>query len=243
MIDGNRKPTLAEDPKHGFSSDAPRNSGIILIGPHAAQTEARTVVITGLPRGGTTMAAQCLALMGVPMGVKLPPPRHNFEDKAFQALLQMEEPGPIDMPRLRDLIKSRNDAHPVWGFKLPMAINSLPVLDRELRNPRYILVFRDVVAVGSREVMSAGIEALFAMRRGLALQARMLKFSETSNSPCMLMSYEKALLAPATVVDQITRWCGLTPTEQQREQACSVVRPDDPIYVSREDLTETQPWP
>ncbi len=50
-----------------------------------------------------------------------------------------------------------------------MALNSLAILERELRNPRFILVLRDAVAVAAREVVAMGTEAMGAMRRALIL--------------------------------------------------------------------------
>jgi hypothetical protein len=235
MLDEHRKLYLAQDQQHDFSSDAPHNTGIMVIGsPGDPAPDQRTIVVTGQPRGGTTMVAECLATLGLPMGVpQVPPkPQYNFEDRDFLELLHREDPGEIDLPRLQSLVQARNEAHPVWGFKLPMAINSLDVLERELRNPRFILVYRDVVAVASREVISVGMEALYAMRRGLVLQERMINFAESSNAPCMLLSYEKALQFPAIVVDLIVNWCGWPASAEQIQRACSTIEANRPNYVA-----------
>lgn len=226
-----------EDSVHSFSSEAPYNTGILTMGAPAAPPEETTVVVAGPPRGGTTMAAWCLSTLGLPMGMPPFPPRHNFEDPAFAELLHFEEPRQIDLPRLRDLIQQRNQAHRIWGFKLPLALNSLGVLERELRNPRFLLMFRDVVAVASREVMAIGLEATQAMLRGLAWQRRMIEFSASRSAPCMLVSYEKALQFPANFVDVTAHWCGLTISAEQREQACQVIQANNPVYVAREDPT------
>lgn len=237
MIDDSRKLSLMEDPGHGFESDAPHNTGTMLIGSPCSPSEPRTIVVAGLPRGGTTMTAICLSAMGLYLGTPPYPPRHFFEDPRFAALLHMEEPGKVDVPRLRALIQRRNEEYPVWGFKFPLAINSLPILEQELRNPHFILVFRDVVAAASREKMAVGMDALYAMRRGLVLQSRMIEFAEASKAPCMLLSYEKTLQFPAEVVDLMAQWCGLHPTAEQVEEARTSIRANSPIYISREDPT------
>lgn len=231
MIDEQRKIHFAEDRSHAFSSETPHNTGIMVIGNAGSVAGHRTLVVAGLPRGGTTMVAECLTILGLPMGVP-PPPQYNFEDREFMPLLHMEEPGPVDLPALRSLIQSRNEAHPVWGFKLPMAINSLPVLEQELHNPHFVLVFRDVLAAASREAISVGMDAMQAMRRGLVLQARMINFAETSSAPCALLSYEKALQFPAIVVDVLTHWCGLPASEEQRKRAFAAIEANRPSYVA-----------
>ncbi len=224
---------LAQHPEHGFQSDLPYNVGMMVVGDPSPPPGERTIVITGTPRGGTTMVAECLATLGLPMGIPVPPPteQFNFEDLEFQALLQMEAPGEIDLTALRSLILRRNTDHAVWGFKLPMALNSLPVLEQELRNPQFVLVFRDVLAVSSREVVSVGFEAMHAMRRALVWQERMIDFVESSGARCLLISYEKALQFPDIALDLLISWCGLEVSGTLREQARATVEPNRGPYL------------
>jgi len=161
---------LARHPEHGFTSELPYNTGIMVVGNPAPPDQERTIVITGTPRGGTTMVAECLRALGLPIGVNGPATgsRFNLEDPEFQALLGRESPGEIDLPSLRALALRRKLDHRVWGFKLPMALNSLPILEQELHGPQFILIFRDAIAVSSREVVAVGIEAVGAPNPDLA---------------------------------------------------------------------------
>jgi hypothetical protein len=230
---------LAEHPQHGVDSDQPYNIGTLVSGSTAPLSGDGTIVITGTPRGGTTMVAECLATLGLPIGAPVPPEvgQFNMEDREFMKLLHMEQPGPIDMSRLRALIRCRNQQHSVWGFKLPMALNSLPVLLQELRNPRFILVFRDVVAVSIREAIAMRSEAFFAMRRALRWQERMIDFAEDSPAPCQLVSYEKALQFPELFLDAMVKWCGMNVSEERRQLAIATIAANNRNYllaVSRE---------
>lgn len=185
------------------------------------------------------MVAEALGMLGLPLGAPVPPTieQYNIEDREFMELLHREEPGEIDMDRLRELIHRRNQEHSVWGFKLPMALNSLPVLLEELRNPRFILVFRDVIAVSMRETISVGIEAFFAIRRALVWQERMIDFVERSGASCLLVSYEKALQFPELFLDGTADWCGLRVTPERRAQALATISANSRNYllaVSRE---------
>jgi hypothetical protein len=224
---------LAQHPEHGFASDQPYNTGIMVVGETSTPPAERTIVISGTPRGGTTMLAECLATLGVPMGVPVPPPleQFNFEDPDFQALLQMESPGEIGMVALRALILRRNLDHAVWGFKLPMALNSLPVLEEELRNPQFILVFRDIVAISSREVVSVGFDAIHAMRRALVWYERVVDFVESSGARCLLISYEKALQFPDITLDLLISWCGLEISGPVRQRARATVEANRSPYL------------
>ncbi len=224
---------LAQHPEHGFSSDQPYNTGIMVVGDTSPPPPQRTLVIAGTPRGGTTMLAECLATLGVPMGVPVPPPmeQFNFEDPEFQTLLHRESPGEVALPELRALVLRRNLDHALWGFKLPTALNSLDVLEQELRNPQFILVFRDVVAVSSREVVSVGFDAMHAMRRALVWQERMLDFVENTTARCLLISYEKALQFPSLALDLLISWCGLEPTQAVRDKTLAAMEANRSPYL------------
>jgi len=224
---------LAQHPEHGFASDQPYNTGIMVVGDISPPPAQRTIVIAGTPRGGTTMVAEVLATLGVPMGIPVPPPveQFNFEDPEFQTLLHMESPGEVDLASLRALVLQRNLDHAVWGFKLPTALNSLAILEQELRNPQFILVFRDVVAVSSREVVSVGFDATHAMRRALVWQERMLDFVETSGAKCLLISYEKALQFPDIALDLLISWCGLEPPRTLRDKGRATMEANRPAYL------------
>jgi hypothetical protein len=225
---------LAQHPEHGFQSDMPYNVGIMVVGDPSPPQGERTIVITGTPRGGTTMVAECVGTLGVPIGVSIPAGEESFnlEDPEFQAVLHLESPGEIDMPALRTLILRRNMAHKIWGFKLPMALNSLSILEQELRNPQFVLVFRDPLAVSSREVISVGLDAMYAMRRALVWQERMIDFAESSGARCLLLSYEKALQFPEIAVDLLASWCGLEVTAERRQQALTPMQANRGPYLA-----------
>ncbi len=59
---------LAQHPVHGMESRLPYNIGIMVAGDPAPGTSASTIVVTGTPRGGTTMVAEFLDALGLPMG-------------------------------------------------------------------------------------------------------------------------------------------------------------------------------
>ena len=224
---------LAEHPLHGFESSLPYNVGIIFSGGMPSTDAQRTLVVTGTPRGGTTAIAQCIATLGVPIGVPVPPApeQFNYEDPAFLEILQMDIPREVNLEELRNLVRCRNEAHQTWGFKLPMALNSLPVLERELRNPMFVFVFRDLVAVSSREVIANGDHAIAAMARALDWQRRMLDFIAVTASPCLLISYEKALQFADLLPRVLSRWAGLICAESLLNEASTNIAANSNQYL------------
>jgi hypothetical protein len=224
---------LAEHPLFGFESSLPYNTGIIFSGGMPSTETERTLVITGTPRGGTTAIAECIATLGVPMGVSVPPrpEQFNYEDPAFTRILHMEPPEDLDLESLRELVRQRNEEYSTWGFKLPMALRSLPALERELRNPMFLFVFRDLVAVSSREVIANGDNAISAMVRALEWQQKMLDFIASSIAPCLLISYEKALQFPDLLARILARWSGLPCAESFLKDASGKIAANRDHYL------------
>jgi len=193
----------------------------------------RTTVAAGTPRGGTTMVAECLGILGLPIGVPVPAPLEmfNYEDPEFQELLHCAGPRPVDVERLRAVAASRNQKHPQWGFKLPAALNSLPLLERELRRPAFVFVLRDLVAIASRECIAAGADAIAAMRQALVWQQRMIEFAAISSSPCLLVSYEKALQFPELTVKTLAQWAGLNVSPEAYSRATQCIAANRESYL------------
>ena len=142
----------------------------------AGKPGPKTVVVLGIPRGGTSMVAQILHELGVFMGdefTKSGSDYENFEDEDFHNILWngftkliecvtqgKNEPQQADftdpMHLLRKLIDTRNTAHAhtPWGWK--HAAGSIlwflkTDLMMHLRNPHFITIWRDPVAVWQSE--------------------------------------------------------------------------------------------
>lgn len=223
---------LVEHPVFSFTSELPYNSGLVAVRADALQPD-RTTVIAGAPRGGTTMVAECLGVLGLPIGVPIPTPPEmfNYEDPELQAILHCIDPMPVDLTRLREVVASRNQKHSHWGFKLPTALNSLPLLEAELRCPAFVLVMRDLVAIASREYIAMAQDVIRAMHQALVWQQRMIDFAAISASPCLLISYEKALRFPELAVKTLARWAGLNVSPEAHSRAAHCITANRESYL------------
>lgn len=179
----------------------------------------RTLCVLGLFRGGTTMVARALRGMGVFMGARLDP-RGNEEDLDFQH---------AESARIRELVKARDAAHDVWGWKYPGSF--LTILDwyRALRNPRFVLVFRDPLASAQTELASGNASDLAAtIATKLDHTGRMLEFVLRANAarlPLCLVSYERAVMDPERFVDQLAEFAGVALAPARRAEVIAVVDP------------------
>lgn len=96
----------------------------------------RTYVVLGVPRGGTSMMAGLLKVLGVFMG-KDDGPQH--EDPAFR-----EETSIRDK---KEAILEYNGKYEKWGWKLPNSIYYYANIQKHLINPVFITVYRNPMTV------------------------------------------------------------------------------------------------
>jgi hypothetical protein len=204
------------------------NTGTLVMRP--AQSPQSTVIVLGAARGGTSMAAGALSHLGVFMGDKL---SVVFEDAALSAAVEKS-----DDAALSRLIDLRNAAFPIWGWKRPAAIRYLPGIEAYFRNPCYVVVFRDVFAIANRNRISMLSDVMSNMRTTLAHYVRILDFIESRTAPCMLVSYEKAMLDRAAFVDALSAFVGIG-TAQTRQLAVDSIQASPEDYLKGSRITDS----
>lgn len=91
----------------------------------------RTFVVLGAPRGGTSMLAGAMQILGVPMGSV----NDQHEDPAFGEAIPTE--GKLAA------IKERNGCFDRWGWKLPNTIYFYRDLHEALINPVFVVIYRN----------------------------------------------------------------------------------------------------
>lgn len=159
------------------------------------QAEPPTVVIFGVTHGGTTMVAGIVQRCGVDLGPDLP---HNLEDQAFAYR-------PLD--EMVQTIRERNQGG-VWGWKFPRAASYLSQIHGELRNPHYIVVWRDIKAIAARSVRK-GEPVIESLQWAHGVQAQNIRTLQDLPGPALLISYEKAVLDPVGLAEQVQEFLGL----------------------------------
>ena len=186
----------------------------------------RTLIVTGIARSGTSMVASVLRQAGVFMGEFLR--EVVVEDAQMLELLRTRR-----MDALRRLIGERDAAHPVWGFKLPNLHAYLRHDELALfRNPHLILIFRDPVAVAVRSAMSEHYDMLEALAGATTAQDGLLHVVRRTDCPVLLLSYEKALITPHTVIESLLAFCGIAVPQQDRARLVAEVQPNRPEYLA-----------
>lgn len=182
-------------------TDLLHNKGVLAINIPIASPEEKTVIVLGAARGGTSMVAGALHRLGVFMGEGL---SEVYEDVALSQAVEQNRIGDII-----SLIARNNEAHSLWGWKRPSAIKHVSVWEGKLRNPHYIVVFRDLFAIANRNRISMLSNVTDSMRDAARQFNLILDFVGQVKEPILLVSYEKAMDDPQHFVHALNNFVGL----------------------------------
>lgn len=200
------------------------NAGYVVLNEAPlAPSDKAAFCILGLPRGGTTMTAKLVQAAGISIGERLPV---TAEDPEFASLLQLAIP---DQREFGHLVTRRFEQHLRWGFKAPYR-NHWELL-RKIPHVRFVIVYRDTLAVANRNRISANADLLPSMLSNITREGEITKFAASVTSPIFMFSYEKALVEPDPVVDGLMAFCGAEKSEARQAEMKKAIRPADMEYI------------
>jgi len=186
----------------------------------------RTFLIFGVNRGGTTATAGALRRLGIFLGDDI---GGNLEDRLFRKRLGLDA--------IRATVADRNASYDVWGWKHPHPHLYIDELLPDLRNPRLILVTRDLTA------NTAGVSSWDQEEVNKALAMYLRQTQKNSdlirrvNCPVLLVSYEKLLVKPVPVIRDLAHFCGLKPSSAAIAHALDFIKPGSYQLGEAQDLT------
>ncbi len=214
----------------------PNKRAIVQVSP-SSRGKDKTIVVLGVERGGTSMVAGMIRALGVDMGERA---GRNHEDPSFLT---------DDKQKLVERIKQNNESKSIWGFKVPKASLMLEFYGRHLRNPHYVLVFRNIEATvdswcsrGANDPMSSALHAIHYYDQAL-------KFLKENRSPLIFANYERACADPKEFARLLAEFIGVQADEVDIERAASIVTGegggyiDLPEYYFHVDAINSAKWP
>ena len=193
----------------------------------SAHPTQRTIVILGVERGGTSMVAGVIRALGVDLGKAA---GLNHEDPWFLS---------DDPEVLKDRVAKRNETADVWGFKMPKAVKQLEFWDKTLRNPVYIIVYRNPLAIADSWVQRGTGTLLGALKRIREYHSAALNFLEATQSPVLMVNYERAVqdeMSGRALVQELSSFLELSASPDQEKASLGMITGDGGGYV---DLPET----
>jgi hypothetical protein len=171
------------------------------------------------------MVAQVLECLGLFLGDSRDPV--VVEDTEILRALQQS-----DMEVLQRIISDRNQRFANWGFKVPNLHYFLPAEERwRFRNPRYIIVFRDPLAIARRNELSMREDTVKALQDAGRSIMKLTEYACSLEAPTLLISYEKALQCGELIVEEVGSFCKLTPNEEQKVAALRAIAPNPFGYI------------
>ncbi|MEM8650225.1 MAG: hypothetical protein AAGF54_06820 [Pseudomonadota bacterium] len=182
--------------------------------------EEYTIVVSGLGRSGTSMVSKMISSAGIFMGVSENDVIH--EDIGLSVAFENN-----DAETYRRLIGARNAKHTVWGFKRPLILRKYHEMESALRNVRYVVIYRDPLAVAMRNQLSLGMNMTDSLSVFSNQFASMLEPVAKSSRPTLLLSYEKFLLKPRVMSGALANFIG---RPEMADVIRSHVRPNDKSY-------------
>jgi hypothetical protein len=207
-------------------SDAQLNPGVIAVGVKQPAPAARTIIVTGIARSGTSMVARVLRGAGLFMGEFM----HQVVNEDSQVLEMLRN---HNLPALQALVAQRNAAHAAWGFKVPNLHAHLAPGELGLfRNPHLVLIYRDPVAIAVRSAISDHYDPLDSLLNTAAALDTLTRYGRRAGCPMLLLSYEKALTMPDRMLDLLLVFCGLSVTKPRRKALLAEIRASHPEYLA-----------
>ena len=194
-----------------------------------------TVGIIAYAHTGTSMLSAILEMMGVKMVFDDVEDYHHrkWEDHEFIHKLENED-------AFAEMVARRNAQVDCWGFKYPGAWQYMDRLERHLRDPVYLAMWKDPVSVTLRRFNSTNRFGR-KLRNTIRQMKRAMDGIHAAGQPCHHFSYEDAVLTPARFVDRVADVIGVTLDEPQRERIVSYIQPN--VSGNRHRAyPEIEPW-
>lgn len=212
------------------------NYGINTLGDASVlQRDERTYVVLGVSRGGTSAVAGLLNIFGVPMGRSGRAPL--FED------LRMNRALGRSLSEAYDIVEENNRDAAVWGFKgNAIPLTDLDTVASKLRNPVFVVIFRDLLAIANRAKLSADRDIAWVLEKQAEQYSQIVQFIAAQEYYAVLLSFEKLNAYPEEVVNRFGPMTGLELTGSRKHRALEFIRPapEDYLRVSTANKTQGQ---
>jgi hypothetical protein len=202
------------------------NDGFMTLLPDGYEPpDERTFVVIGLARGGTTMVARLLEAFGVHMGDEADNP--VVEDRRMAAAI--EDGGDA---AVRAVVADYDAHHAVWGFKRPNVFRALDAQNLPFRNPHFVVVVRDPLAIANRNRISMFKDPLVDMADSVELMADLVRFVDAQRAhPMFLLSFDKSLMNVRSLVGDMADFAGVELTQPMRRRALKSIEVDNNNYL------------
>lgn len=192
------------------------NNGFYVTGGPVPKDGPASIIVVGLSRGGTSAIAKSLHTIGVSMGKRFDVP--IYEDIDLAEALRSQDWG-----RLKSLIREHESAGQKFAWKCPDIHHHLSRINKLFKNPHYVFVYRDILAVSMRRNLVHGTSISDAMSNSLAGYQNILRFIQQAKPNALHVSFEKLLHDKKGYAEALLNFCGIEPGKEQVESVMEAV--------------------
>lgn len=208
------------------------NKGIQYIGnPEAVLSKEKTLIVVGVARGGTSLIAGTLDKLGIFTGEGSHQP--IFEDARLATAFENS-----NFESAKETIVEYN-SHETWLFKRPSSLKYLNKIDTLVRNPVYLIVFKDIFSVSNRNSISMKTDIVGGLRKAYGDYEKILNFIEKSSPNAFLFSYEKLMGNKEFFIDTMIELVGGEVTAKQKNDALLFIEPNPESYLDASRITKS----
>lgn len=213
--------------------DTLNNLGIKYIGDKSAlDTNKKTLIVSGVARGGTSLVAGVLHHLGVFTGELSTEP--VFEDLQLALLFEKG-----NLEKAHEVINKYNTDYHVWGFKRPGSINYNKNLYELCHNPIYLFIFKDIFSVSNRNNISMNLDIMKGLQSALDDYNKILQFIGNNPVNGFLLSYEKLIGNKEIFVDTLVELIGVENiSDMQIQEALDYITPNPKAYIDASRITK-----
>jgi hypothetical protein len=223
---------------------------------------AKTVVVLGLARSGTSVVTGMLKILGVDMGPSTDGqsnPRGSNEDRDFAKLHgeifkltgagkdywhppsneEIRAIAPKIDRSVRALLEEKAQGKTLWGWKHTRTLLTHDLFLPHLVNPYFVLVFRNFLGTALSSVEHTRrrpkpLSFAEALRLVHLYHGEMLRFVETHPQiPAHFIAYEDVILDPLSEANKLAGFLGVSMTEDIGRQVCELVIPRDRLPAEK----------
>ncbi len=178
----------------------------------------RTIPVFGVGRGGTSMVAGCLRILGVCMGEKPHALRHEWSPLTMQKTV-------VDRAASFATITRMNGQHSLWGWKSLPDVFCFEQVASMLRQPGIIIVTRDLLEVAFSSERRQGVPKELALTESAEIYRHIFSRLRFWPWPIMILSHARAQQNPAGLIGALARFAGLPVTAAAQAEAMAFLDP------------------
>lgn len=174
------------------------------------------IIVCGVSRGGTSMVAGLLRVMGVNMG-------ENIGDLNHEDLDVISKTGSDFVEYIT--LRSQQSLSEKWGFKYPHLHDFYQQCIDILSQCKLIFIFRDHFSVALSYKKYHNIPLSAGVREATKRYARLSSMFCELESSALPLSYEKAIHNKAKCIKDIADYVGIELSEQKQRECIAFISP------------------